>query len=109
MTPQHLKLAHESAAAILAGLDKAESVPGHIILAKYETQLDYETLRPEDRPALVEDHTEMIDHISATLAAAHPAIIIRTPILNASDYLRWLADTGKTNSAENRAQFIAHP
>jgi hypothetical protein len=91
--------------------DDSPDTPSVIILATYENQLDYETLRPEDQPARVEDHTEMIHHIKTLVdwefSGSGPDI--QTPVIQASDYLRWLATNGLTNDAGNRAMFISNP
>lgn len=111
MTPRHHQLARETAISILAALESGETLPGHIVLAKYESQLDYETLRPEDKPARFEDHTEMIDTIATTILPTlkSSGIQLTTPVINASDYLRWLAANGRTNTANNRAEFVSNP
>jgi hypothetical protein len=109
MTPAQQKFVRETSIALLAGVKDMHPKPGHIVLAKYETQLDYETLRPEDQPARVEDHSEMIEHI-ATAIATHchmQGIRVLTPIVHASTYLRWLAANHLTNTAANRAAFIS--
>lgn len=111
MTPRHHQIAREVTASILTSLEEADPCPGHIVLAKYESQLDYETLRPEDRPARFEDHTEMIDTISANILPTLKdyGVELTTPVINASQYLRWLAANNRTNTANNRAEFIANP
>lgn len=91
--------------------DDSPGTPNILILAVYENQLDYETLRPEDQPARVEDHTEMIHHIQTLVewefSGSGPQIL--TPVIHASDYLRWLAASNLTNDAGNRALFISNP
>lgn len=96
MTPRHHQIARQVSQSILSSLETANPLPGNIVLAKYESQLDYETLRPEDQPATVADHAEMIEWI-ATALATHlymRGIELSTPVINASQYLRWLAATG---------------
>lgn len=111
MSPRHHQIARQVSQSILASLETSEPNPGRVVLAKYESQLDYETLRPEDQPATVEDHAEMIEWI-ATALATHlymRGIELATPVINASQYLRWLAAEGLTNNAANRAAFVANP
>lgn len=112
MTPRHQEIADQIINSILDSYSRTvpESMPGNIVLAKYESQLDYETLRPEDKPATFEDHTEMIGHIASTLTHLLPKNVkVTTPVINASQYLRWLAANGKTNDAATRAEFISNP
>ena len=92
MKPETHRLAERTAAAILSGLENTRPLPARIVLAKYETQHDYETLRPEDKPALLKDHTALIEAIETKLAThLHMAgIKIETPVLIAAAYLRWL-------------------
>jgi hypothetical protein len=110
MTPETLHLAESIAERLISGLDALPELPGHIVLATYENQLDYETLRPEDQPATVEDHRAMIQHIQLLIEHEYNGMLeVRTTILNASGYLRWLATHQLTNTAENRAAYAAYP
>jgi hypothetical protein len=111
MSPHTRELAERLAEQFINAWDDSPSMPGHVILATYESQLDYETLRPEDQPARFEEHTAMIHHIKTLLdweyGPSGPEIL--TPTLNAADYLRWLAAHRRTNDAAARAEFIASP
>lgn len=111
MSPQLRDLAESFAERFIQQYDSADTKPGTIILATYENQLDYETLRPEDQPARVEDHTEMISHIQQIIdweySGTGPQIL--TPTINATAFFRWLHANNLSNDAANRAAFIAHP
>ena len=110
MTPLSLSLAESFAERFIEQIDSSTDIPNSIVLATYETQLDYEILRPEDKPTSVQDHREMINYIKTLLDqefGGTPQITITT--VNASQYLRWLAANKLTNDAGNRALFVSIP
>ncbi|MEY5015210.1 MAG: hypothetical protein RIS92_1568 [Verrucomicrobiota bacterium] len=96
---------------IINQIDAQPVAPSVIVLAKYETQLDYETLRPEDQPATVQGHRQLIDDVKALIQyeLGHRCPIIRTPTIDAAAYFRWLAQNQLQNNSENRALFISNP
>lgn len=110
MTPQLREFAEVFAEQFIDALDDMPKKPDFISLALYESQIDYETLRPEDQPARFEDHAEMIQHVKTLIEWEFPdGPEVLTPVINASQYLRWLASEGRSNNAGARAEFIAIP
>lgn len=95
-------------AHIIERINSLPTRPGTVPITVFENQLDYETLRPEDRPHTVAAHTALMHSIAENLRTEYNgAIRIVLVTLNASDYLRWLAETQQANTAATRASFIA--
>lgn len=93
---------------IIEQLDALPALPSAIPICVYETQHDYETLRPEDQPARVEDHTALMQLVAANLRTEYSGrICILLITLDAAAYLRYLHTNRRTNTAATRAHYIA--
>ncbi len=81
--------------------------PGsRVVVARYATELDLRALRPEDgEDASREMHNAILDAFADLLWARY-RVLVQSVTLEAADYLRWLADTGKKNDAASRAAWV---
>ena len=85
-----------------ARFGRAQEVP----LSIYETDDDLATLRPEDGGRWTADfHRQVMESLALRLRLE--GFPVRLVLLNAADYLRWLAQEKRRNSPEARAQFIS--
>ena len=90
--------------AVLTAFEEA-GTPNVVRLTVYESQHDYEILRPEDQPALKSDHDAMIEFIAGELHME--GVPVEAVVLDASAYLRWLAAENLKNTPENRAAWTS--
>jgi len=90
--------------AVLTAFDEA-GAPNLVRLTRYETQHDYELLRPEDQPAQKSDHDDMIEYIAEELH--FEGVPVQVVVLDAAAYLRWLAAENLKNTPENRASWTS--
>ena len=86
-------------------LREVHGEPRVIGLSVYDSDEDLRQLRPEDGPeATCAQQREMTEAVAVALRA--DGHVVRLVRLRAVDYLRWLSETGKSNHAANRADWI---
>lgn len=100
--------AEQLTTTIIDQIDSLPALPKCVPISIYESQHDYELLRPEDQPARVDDHTALMHIVAENLRTEynHKINIVLVP-LNAAAYLRYLHATCQKNTAASRAAFIA--
>lgn len=74
-------------------------------VATYETQLDLDTLRPEDHGCPIDEHRRIVALTISGLRAN--GFRVREVQIKAEDYLRWLAANKLPNDASSRARYVA--
>ena len=104
MSEPWMPIAEDFLDAVITAFEEA-GAPNLVRLTRYETQHDYEVLRPEDQPAKKSDHDTMIEYISAELHTE--GIPVEVVVLDAAAYLRWLAAENLKNTTENRASWTS--
>lgn len=73
-------------------------------LTEYECDEDLRTLKPEEPPGMTCADQRIINRAFSRLVKKHGAFP-RRHLVRTRDYLQWLAENGKKNSASSRAEF----
>jgi hypothetical protein len=99
------QLVIQSALAQARRLREAYGAPQVIGLSIYETNDDLRQLRPEDGPAATTaQQRRIVDAVAAALRA--DGHLVKLITLRVVDYLKWLTETGKSNTPAHRAEWI---